>query len=101
MIPSVLYKFMPDLRFLENGKFRFSQPDALNDPQEAQPRIVFEEYTPEDYAAARTKSSFSMSQEELEAFHLHPFPAGRFDEKAFPVYGQQRKSAFVWSHLKL
>lgn len=84
IIPPVLYKFAPDARFLENGLFRFSQPDALNDPQEAQPRIVFQEYAPDDYAIARATSTFDLPQQELEAMCMNPYPGRRFDEKGFP-----------------
>lgn len=84
MAPPVLYKYTSNLGFLENGLFRFSQPGALNDPKEAQPRIVFKEYAPEDYDAARAMAERNISQDELEALYMHPFPAWRFDEKGFP-----------------
>lgn len=86
--PNPLYKYMSHCAFLENSLFRFSQPSALNDPEEALPHVRYGRYAPEDYEHARLEAqrygNYDISDEELEAMHLNPYPARRFDEKAFP-----------------
>jgi hypothetical protein len=86
--PSRLLKFAPEPRFLKNGMFRFTQPSALNDPHEAFPALLAEEYAPEDIEAARTKArndgNSHFSDEMLINFYMTPWPFHRMDEKSFP-----------------
>jgi hypothetical protein len=42
--------------FLENGLFRFTQPDKLNDPFEVRPRVLMEAYSTEDVERARERA---------------------------------------------
>lgn len=86
--PDRLLKYTPNLRFLDNGLFRFSQPAALNDAYEALPGLIINAYSNDDIAAVKARSVrdgfHGMSDEELVAGYLTPFPAGRMDEKSFP-----------------
>ncbi|MFD6321046.1 DUF2971 domain-containing protein [Methylorubrum thiocyanatum] len=83
-----LYKYYPTTRFFENRMVRFTQPSALNDPDEALPKLSFGRFTEEDYAVAREKAArvgFRPSTDrELEAVFMTPFPSRRFDEVSFP-----------------
>lgn len=83
-----LYKYYPTARFFENRLVRFTQPSALNDPDEALPEMSFGRFTEEDYAVAREKASRAGFQpatvQELEAMFMIPFSSGRFDEVSFP-----------------
>jgi hypothetical protein len=87
-LSDIIYKYTESPRFLENGLFRFSQPVALNDPDEARVDLSFGKYVPDDYRLARLKAVkagiSSISDADLETLFMHPFPAGRFDEKRFP-----------------
>lgn len=86
--PDRLLKYTPNLKFLDNGLFRFSQPAALNDAYEALPGLLVNAYSNEDLAAAKARSVRDgfrgMSDNELVARYLTPFPAHRMDEKSFP-----------------
>ena len=86
--PLRLFKYMPHSRFLKNGLFRFSQPEALNDPFEARPKLTVGEFSTEDIEEARKMARRELhgniSDEDLKAFYLTPFPAHRFDEQSFP-----------------
>jgi len=86
--PSPLYKFVPNPRFLENSLFRFSQPGALNDPEEALPRVTFGLYAAEDYAEARNMAEragfVGLPADKLETLFMDPYPKDRFDESSFP-----------------
>jgi hypothetical protein len=99
MLPENLYwKFLgvtkervPRFSFISDQLFRITQPNCLNDPFEMQPRVLLEEYSPEDRGEARRLSLktnlFSdshPSDEDIEQLFLAPFPNGRFDEKRFP-----------------
>jgi len=82
---------VPRSRFISDQMFRITQPDCLNDPFEMQPRILLEEYSPEDREEARKQAQeanfFSDSEpndEDIERFFLAPFPKGRYDEARFP-----------------
>jgi len=80
-------KYCATSRFFDEGLIRFTQPGALNDPDEARPVIIVGKYSPEDYARARTEAKRSgynrTSDADLEVF-LRPFPNRRYDEKNFP-----------------
>ncbi len=61
--PNYLYKYLglkPDgtvrADFLENGLFRFTQPDKLNDPFEVKPEVLMEAYSTEDVERARERA---------------------------------------------
>ena len=86
-LPHRLLKYAASARFLENGLFRFSQP-ALNDPYEAFPGLLVNSYAAEDIEAARREAdefgASNISDEQLRALFLPPFPARRMDEKSFP-----------------
>jgi hypothetical protein len=81
-------KYYSATPFFENGLVRFTQPSALNDPDEARPELMFGEFAPEDYARAREQAKSAgrdtISNQELERFYLRPFPSLRYDEKSFP-----------------
>src|SRR5688572_23632973 len=87
-LPQVLYKYTPHRDFLGNGLFLFSPP-GTNDPKEALPEVIFQRYTPEDYAVARSKAQqaglYNISVEMLEQLFLNPYPAHRRDEKNYPA----------------
>jgi len=54
--------------FLENGLFRFTQPDQLNDPFEVRPRVLME-YSNEDIQRARERAlEAGFPKENLEKF---------------------------------
>lgn len=93
-LPARLLKFAPEPRFLENGMFRFTQPSELNDPHEAFPGLLVDQYAREDIEAVRVKARKDghgpMSDEQLITFYLTPYPARRFDEKAFPGLWPQK-----------
>ncbi|WP_283535732.1 DUF2971 domain-containing protein [Methylorubrum extorquens] len=74
-----LYEYYPTARFFEKQMVRFTQPSALNDPDEALPNLSFGRFTEEDYAVAREKAT-----RKLEAMFMTPFPSRRFDEVSFP-----------------
>jgi hypothetical protein len=74
-----LYEDYPTARFFEKQMVRFTQPSALNDPDEALPNLSFGRFTEEDYAVAREKAT-----RKLEAMFMTPFPSRRFDEVSFP-----------------
>jgi Protein of unknown function (DUF2971) len=84
----VLFKYFERPHILVSGLVRFSQPGALNDPEDSLPQVAFDVYSPEDYAAAREYALGSgfpfMSEEDLEHFALAPYPAARLDEKGLP-----------------
>jgi hypothetical protein len=86
-LPDRLLKYTPNLKFLDNGLFRFSQPAALDDDREALPGLMVNAYSKEDIAAAKVsavRDSFpGMPDEELVAWFLTPF-GQRMDEKSFP-----------------
>ena len=88
MSARMLLKYLPSTRFFENGMMRFSQPGALNDPNEARPQLSFGKYASEDYAEASRKANeagiHNLPKDRLEAFFLVPFPRRRYDEKSFP-----------------
>lgn len=83
-----LLKFTPNLKFLENGLFRFSQPMALNDPYEALPGLMVDAYSEDDIDVARERAArngrHGMSDEKLIALYLSPACAHRMDEKMLP-----------------
>lgn len=74
--------------FLQTELFRFTQPNDLNDPFEARPRVLMNNYAPEDYEVARAKAAADggskLSLEELEGIYMSPATSYRFDEKHFP-----------------
>lgn len=87
-LPDRLLKYTPNLKFLDNGLFRFSQPAALNDAYEALPGLMVNAYSKEDIAAAKASavrhSFHGMPDDELVAA-LFLTPIGqRMDEKSFP-----------------
>lgn len=86
--PDRLLKYTPNLKFLDNGLFRFSQPAALNDAYEALPGLTVNAYSNDDIAAAKARSvrdgHHEMSDEELVELYLTPFPTWRMGEKSFP-----------------
>ncbi|WP_199084598.1 DUF2971 domain-containing protein [Bosea sp. ASV33] len=83
-----LYKYYPEDRFFERRLVRFSQPSALNDPNEALPEMLIGRYSEDDYEKARREAEragmHDATIEDLEAFFLKPFPSARFDERSFP-----------------
>lgn len=83
-----LYKYYPEDRFFEKRLVRFSQPSALNDPNEALPEMLIGRYSEDDYAKARREAERAgmpdATIEDLEAFFLKPFPSARFDERSSP-----------------
>lgn len=86
-LPDRLLKYTPNLKFLDNGLFRFSQPAALNDAYEALPGLMVNAYSKEDIAAAKAsavRAGFhGMPDDELVALFLTPF-GHRMDEKSVP-----------------
>jgi hypothetical protein len=60
----------------------------LNDPFEAKPRVVLNEFVEEDWAVAREGARQagipSGDDEVIRALSLEAYPAGRMDEKTFP-----------------
>lgn len=86
--PPRLFKYMPEPRFLDNSLFRFSQPEALNDPHEALPELTVGAFAPEDIEKARNtarrEGHGDISDEDLTDFHLTSYPAHRYDEQSFP-----------------
>ena len=78
----------PRLSFLDDGIFRITPPQALNDPFEVKPRVLLDEFADEDWAVARARgreAGISPDDDEtIRTFLLEAFPAQRFDEKAFP-----------------
>lgn len=86
-LPDRLMKYTPNLKFLDKGLFRFSQPAALNDAFEALPGLMVNAYSKEDIAAAKAsavRAGFhGMPENELVALFLTPF-GQRMDEKSFP-----------------
>ena len=86
--PPLIFKYMPEPRFLDNRLFRFSQPEALNDPFEARPELEVGKFSPEDIEEARRTAERAghgdISDEDLIVFHLNPYPALRNDELSFP-----------------
>lgn len=90
-----LYKYVAVDRFFGRRLVRFSQPSALNDPDEALPELSIGRYSEDDYAKARRKAAlagmFDATTQDLEAFFLKPFPAARFDESSFPGLWPRRE----------
>jgi len=86
---NLIYKYVfPRTEFLQTELYRFTQPNELNDPFEALPRVLINEQAPENYEMARAKAvsngGYNLSQEELERFYLSPAISYRFDEKIAP-----------------
>ncbi|WP_197742795.1 DUF2971 domain-containing protein [Lentilitoribacter sp. Alg239-R112] len=88
----MLYKYAETPRFFEEGLIRFTQPDALNDPDEARPRVQVNAYSEEDISNAYAQAKNSeistddtiIDDEFVKNFFLTPFPSARMDEKSFP-----------------
>ncbi len=73
--------------FLSDGYFRFTQPEFLNDPKEAKPKLFIEEYSPKDIELARVpKDSVDlfhlagMTDEQIISACLEPFPKNRYGD---------------------
>lgn len=88
---------VPRSAFILDQLFRITQPNCLNDPFEMQPRVLLEEYSPEDWEEARKQArnanvspNFELTDEDIERTFLAPFPA----------YGQQKYQNFVLNHFR-
>ncbi|MFI0844359.1 DUF2971 domain-containing protein [Mesorhizobium sp. IMUNJ 23232] len=85
----LIFKYAPHTKFFGNGLFRFTQPSALNDPEEALPVVLFEDYAPEDFAVARARMAGSVvakslnDDEFVRRFALMPF-GHRMDHRTVP-----------------
>jgi hypothetical protein len=84
----MLFKYSAKPLLLDDGFIRFTQPGALNDPEDSLPEIAIDVYSAEDYHVAGNRAHALglplTSDEELEQFLLAPYPADRFDERSFP-----------------
>ena len=109
----IIYKFygintkseisMPRISWADNYLFRFTQPDKLNDPFEVHPRLLFNQYSNEDYQVAydmALKSNFfqdvqDITKERLEKLFLDPFPSKRIgDIRPWPQYIEEYNKTF-------
>lgn len=86
----LIYKYSaPRLDLLKSTLIRFTQPNGLNDPFEARPRLLMDSLAPEDIESARAEAKMmglspDLPREQLEALFLRGFPAHRMDERSFP-----------------
>ena len=79
------------ISFLQDGLFRFTQPNQLKDPKEGRPKVFINEYSPKDIAFARCELLSNrypsvdghISDQDVIAFGLDLLPAKRWGD-VFP-----------------
>lgn len=89
MAPDNFYfKYTARLDFLENGLFRFTQPNQLNDPLECYPQILMESHSEEDIELAREDArKMGIPPDEIDRWlpmFLETLPKRRFTPEEFP-----------------
>ncbi|MFD1378904.1 hypothetical protein [Fodinicurvata halophila] len=85
--------------FLENGLFRFTQPKAFEDEQEALPDWRYESFAKEDYEVAASDAEAlgigrDLPKDILETALMYPFPAHRFTPETAPGLFRMDKEPF-------
>ena len=74
--------------FLNNGLFRFTQPNQLNDPFEVNPRVLVESYAEEDRELARQRGlAEGFPPDTVDRWidlFLRTLPKGRFTPERYP-----------------
>ena len=74
----------PRLTFLENARFRITQPLALNDPFEMKPRVLLDDFAEENWAVARARAREvgmpEADDETIRMLFLGTYPRHRIDD---------------------
>jgi len=82
------FKYTARLDFFENGLFRFTQPNQLNDPLECYPQILMEDHAEEDIELAREDArKMGIPPDEIDRrlpTFLGTLPKRRFTPEEFP-----------------
>jgi len=89
--------------WIKDYLFRFTPPRELNDPFEVRPKLLFNEYSKEDYLLAEQKAkndtmfqhADTIDKEKIRKFFLDPYPPKRIGEiKPWPQYIEEYNKTF-------